>query len=170
MRASGAASFARQPKEEASMSSLQHLFALVGRLALSAVFLWSGAQGILGWGDYRETIAEKLPALQQAWVDANGEVVSLAVAIAAIVMLLGGGLSLALGLWARFGAFLLILFLVVATAMFHDFWSYDPTETIYREMAVQFLKNVALLGGLLMVVAFGGGKIGADGLFRREAT
>ncbi len=149
------------------MSALQHLAALVGRVALSVVFLWSGAQQILGWDKFIEAISSKLPMFGP-WFADHSQVVSLVAAICATVLLFVGGLMLALGLRARIGVLLLLLFLIPATILFHDWWSLDPTDPVYREQAIHFLKNVGLLGGLMMVLAFGGGSIGADGLFKRD--
>ncbi len=149
------------------MSALQQLVAMVGRVALSALFLWSGAQHLLNWDDLIEAISSKLPLLGPSVVE-HGQVVSLVLAIGATVLLFAGGLMLALGLRARIGALLLGVFLVPTTILFHDWWSLDPTDPVYREQAIQFLKNVGLLGGLLLILAFGGGKLGADGLFRHE--
>jgi putative oxidoreductase len=131
------------------------------------MFLWSGAQHLLNWDDLVEAISSKLPLLGP-WVVEHGQVVSLVLAIGATVLLFAGGLMVALGLRARIGTFLLMVFLIPTTMLFHDWWSLDPADPVYREQAIQFLKNVAILGGLLMVLAFGGGKIGADGLFRRD--
>ena len=73
----------------------------------------------------------------------------------AIVFLILGGLSVAAGFKARLGACMLLLFLVGATYYFHDFWNADadhqPTEMI------QFLKNLALCGTMIFIIANGSG-------------
>jgi putative oxidoreductase len=68
-----------------------------------------------------------------------------------------GGLSLLLGLWSRVGALGLVIFLIPTTLMFHNFWA-APPELQQAQMA-NFLKNVAIMGGLLMVIAFGSGPL-----------
>ena len=73
----------------------------------------------------------------------------------AIVFLILGGLSVAAGFKARLGACMLLLFLAGATYYFHDFWNAEadqkPTEMI------QFLKNMALSGTMLFIIANGAG-------------
>ena len=73
----------------------------------------------------------------------------------AIVFLILGGLSVAAGFKARLGACMLLLFLAGATYYFHDFWNAEadqkPTEMI------QFLKNLALSGTMLFIIANGAG-------------
>ena len=69
-----------------------------------------------------------------------------------VAFLLLGSLSLILGFKARIGALLIILFLVPATLFFHPITS-DLSG---------FLKNLALIGGLMMVIAYGPGLISLD--------
>jgi putative oxidoreductase len=71
----------------------------------------------------------------------------------AIAFLLLGAISVILGYWARVGAFLLLVFLAAATYFFHDFWK-APADQQMAEM-LQFMKNLALLGGLLIIVSQG---------------
>lgn len=63
-----------------------------------------------------------------------------------------GGLSVLLGIKARAGAGALFLFLIPTTLIFHDFWAYsDPAQM----QMINFVKNLAIMGGLLMVVSLG---------------
>src|SRR5438132_3766013 len=73
---------------------------------------------------------------------------------------LGGGLLLAIGLKARWAALLLFLFLIPTTLIFHAFCGIDPKEAAMQQ--IHFLKNVAIMGGMLMVVAFGPGAYSVD--------
>jgi len=66
--------------------------------------------------------------------------------------LLFGGLSIALGVYPAIGAGALATFLLVATPMMHDFWSFDDPEQVQAEMT-NFMKNVALLGAALFFLA-----------------
>lgn len=80
----------------------------------------------------------------------------------AIGLLLIGSLSVALGAWTRFGAIFLFVFLAAATYYFHDFWTFpDPGER--QRQTIQFMKNIAIGGGLLSLMAFGGGPWSVDG-------
>ena len=73
----------------------------------------------------------------------------------AIVFLILGGLSVAAGLKARLGACMLFLCLIGATYYFHDFWNAEADQQP-AEM-IQFLKNLALGGTMLFIIANGAG-------------
>jgi putative oxidoreductase len=72
-----------------------------------------------------------------------------------------GGLSVALGYYARVGAVLLALFLAPVTLMMHAFWLV-PDPNAARLEYMSFLKNVALFGGALCLAYFGAGPISLD--------
>lgn len=77
------------------------------------------------------------------------------------VLALIGGISVLLGLEARFGAFLLVVFLVPVTFMMHKFWLIaDAQEAMIQR--VMFLKNLSMLGGALLLMHFGPGPISLD--------
>jgi putative oxidoreductase len=67
----------------------------------------------------------------------------------------GGGLLLMLGWHARWAAAALILFVIAATLVFHQFWNVDAAQMQMQQ--INFLKNLAIIGGLLYVVAYGSG-------------
>lgn len=81
----------------------------------------------------------------------------------AIVLELVGGLCLLLGWKARWGALALIIFLVPATLIFHNFWAIDPAQA--KEAANQanhFFKNVTILGALVFMVGMGPGPLSLE--------
>ena len=82
--------------------------------------------------------------------------------VGAIVFLIAGSLSIILGLKARVGAVLLIVFLVLATYFFHDFWTFAPDSKAFEVQMIQFMKNLALAGAMVMLVANGSGKGSLD--------
>jgi len=68
-----------------------------------------------------------------------------------------GGLSILLGYKARYGAWLLVIFLVPVTYM-HKFWTIsDPM--MYDMQQAMFMKNIALLGAALLITHFGSGPL-----------
>jgi putative oxidoreductase len=74
---------------------------------------------------------------------------------------LAGGLSVLIGYHAKAGAWLLVLFLVPVTLMMHAFWRVpDPTFAVMQQ--IMFMKNVAILGGVLMIAHFGAGPVSYD--------
>ncbi|QLH42174.1 MAG: DoxX family protein [Coxiellaceae bacterium] len=67
-------------------------------------------------------------------------------------------LMILLGWKARFGAFILVIYLLVITFAFHHFWDLQSVTEAQTEMH-HFGKNLIIIGGLLYVMAFGPGKI-----------
>lgn len=67
-----------------------------------------------------------------------------------IVIEIGGGLMLITGFRARSAAIVLAPFLIPVTAVFHGFWSADAAHL--QDQLTQFLKNLAILGGMLLVI------------------
>ena len=67
----------------------------------------------------------------------------------------GGGILLMIGWHARCAATALILFTVVATFIFHAFWNVGAEQMQMQQ--IHFMKNLAIIGGLLYVVAYGSG-------------
>ena len=84
----------------------------------------------------------------------------------AIVCLMLGGLSVLFGFRARVGSVLLMAFLIPTTLLFHDFWTASAGEA--GEQMTLFLKNVGILGGLLMVLGSGAGNLSLDLFFGRR--
>jgi len=74
------------------------------------------------------------------------------------VMAFVGGLSVATGYRARWGAWLLIAFLVPVTFMIHAFWRLQDAEAIHIQQAM-FAKNIAMLGAALLLTQFGPGPL-----------
>lgn len=74
--------------------------------------------------------------------------------IASGVMLVAGGLGLVTGAFPVLTAGMLLVFLVVTTLTMHDFWAVSEEEK--QDEMTAFLKNVAMIGGLLVLFALGG--------------
>ena len=124
-------------------SSAQDRIALAGRVLLAAIFVMSGLGKIAA------------PAASLAYMKAAGlPVAALGLAGAALIEL-GGGVALILGYRTRLSATILAVFALVTAAIFHSALG-DQNQLIH------FFKNVAMAGGLLQVVAFGGGRLSLD--------
>jgi putative oxidoreductase len=77
------------------------------------------------------------------------------------ILALVGGVSVILGYRARFGAFLLLVFLVPVTLVMHKFWGIaDPQLAMMQR--VHFLKNASLIGACLLVMYHGAGPYSLD--------
>jgi uncharacterized membrane protein YphA (DoxX/SURF4 family) len=150
------------------MSFLQNPIVLVARVALSQIFILSGVHHLLTWGDTIKYMTGKGMELKGVFGGSGVAFVHVMLA-GAVAFLLLGGLSVLLGIRARGGALLLILFLIPVTLIFHDFWN-EPKDPARMMQTVNFMKNTGLAGGLLMVLAFGSGAMGLDGLWRKHRT
>ena len=80
----------------------------------------------------------------------------------AIAFLILGSLSVILGFKARLGATMLLVFLLLATYYFHDFWKIADEQKKQVEM-IAFMKNLALAGAMLIIIARGAGPVSLDG-------
>ena len=115
-------------------------FPLLSRILISAIFIWSGIGKIMN------------PIGTQEYMSAYGMKFTSVLLVAAIVVEVLGGLSLLLGIKPKYGAIALALFLIPATFIFHT----DFSDYIQQ---IMFMKNLAILGGLLMLIQHGGGNI-----------
>jgi putative oxidoreductase len=121
---------------------------LAGRLLISAIFIFSGLNKLGAHAAMAGFAATKgLPAAD------------LAIWLAAAVEILAG-LSVLLGFHARIGAWLLFLFLIPTSVVFHNFWAMQGMEKMDNQ--AHFFKNVAIMGGLLFVATFGAGAYSID--------
>ena len=77
------------------------------------------------------------------------------------VMALAGGLSIVLGYRARWGAWLLVGFLVPVTLMMHAFWKLHDPASIHIQQAM-FAKNLSMLGAALLIACLGVGPLSID--------
>jgi putative oxidoreductase len=78
------------------------------------------------------------------------------------VIALVGGVSVMLGYRARFGALLLVVFLVPVTLVMHKFWGLpDPQMAMLQK--IQFMKNTSLIGACLLIMYHGSGPYSLDG-------
>ena len=84
-------------------------------------------------------------------------------AASAIGMLLLGSVMMIAGFKPKIGALMLLIFLVPTTALYHfDFSDSNQLGSL--------LSHLCMVGALLMVISFGGGNIGVDGLMNKKIT
>lgn len=122
--------------------------ALAGRVFLAILFIWSGFGKLTGFAGTAGYIASK------------GLPMPTVLAALAVAIELGGGILLLLGWRARWVALLMALFLVVITPIFHAWWASPEAQVGMQK--INFFKNVSILGGMLMVFAFGPGRFSLD--------
>ena len=128
--------------------------ALVGRFLLAALFLMSGISKLT---DTAGTAAH---------MTAAGIPYAEALAMVAGVAEVLGAVSLVIGLLTRIGSVGLILFMIPTTVIFHGFWNYEGAERVPQ--MINFMKNLAIIGGLAIAVAFGAGRFSLDHVLHRS--
>jgi len=124
---------------------------LIGRLLLANIFIISGFQKISGFTGVA------------TYMDMKGIPMSEVLLVLTIIIELGGGLCILLGWQARWAALAIFLFLIPVSLIFHPYWAYADDEM--RAQFIQFHKNLAIMGGMLYVVAFGSGPLSVDKSF-----
>jgi len=121
---------------------------LVGRVLLVLIFIIAGVGKITGFdGTVGYMQAYNMPAPQ-------------ILAVLAIIIEVGGGIMVAVGWKARWGAAALFIFVLVASFVFHAFWAV-PADQVQMQR-IMFLKNLSMMGGLLYVIVYGSGPVSVD--------
>lgn len=128
--------------------NINNAAALAGRILLAAIFVISGFGKIGGFEGTVGYIASKGLPMPQV------------LAALTVALELGGGILLIVGYQARWVALLLFLWLIPTTFIFHKFWGIDAAQA--QMQMIQFLKNVSIMGGMLLLFAFGPGAYSLD--------
>jgi len=117
---------------------------LLGRLLLSVIFILSGIQ--------------KLTIFNGVAADMANRHIPLATVALAITLIIeiGGGLMVLTGFKARYAALVIFLWLIPVTLVYHHFWGVAEAEK--QGQIVNFLKNLAIMGGLLILAYVNPGK------------
>jgi putative oxidoreductase len=122
--------------------------ALLGRILLAGMFVLSGYGKIVGFAGTVGNIANK--GLPMAEV----------LAAIAILIEVGAGLAILFGWKTRWAALAFMVFLIVITPIFHNFWTVPPEQVMAQQ--INFMKNVSIFGGMMLLFAFGPGRYSLD--------
>jgi putative oxidoreductase len=133
------------------MSFSELISPLLGRLALAWFFLSEAYARATAWDS-------NIQLMSFAHVPAAPLVLTIAVVVMGL-----GGMALLLGYQARHGAMLLFGFVVVATFFMHDYWNLKNAGERASEFQI-FALNVAICGGLLLVIGLGAGPFALDNM------
>ena len=125
------------------MEWLKAFAVLIGRILLVFVFLKSGLGKIENFQGTAQYMAS------------YGMPYSHFFLVGAIFFELVGSITVILGFFARYGALLLLIFLIPTTLIFHNIFV-DP------KMMIHFMKNTSMFGGLLILLSFGPGRLSFD--------
>jgi putative oxidoreductase len=127
------------------------IFPLISRLMIIAIFVQGALGKIMGWsGQASYMQSHQLPA----------QLIPAMLGMALLIEV-GGGLCLLVGWKARAAAFVMFLYLGMVSVLLHNFWAVHGASA--GGMQTQFLKNVGIMGGLLMIADSGPGKWSLDG-------
>lgn len=128
--------------------SLKSPLTVLGRIALALMFVLAGfgkLADITGTAGYIGSVGLPLPSV---------------LAVLTGVLEVVGGVALIVGFQARWAALALALFTLVATVLFHAFWKAPADQAFVQQLMA--MKNLSVVGGLLMVAALGAGPVSLD--------
>jgi putative oxidoreductase len=134
------------------------VFITIGRFLFSVLFIFAGTTKLLNLTATAQATAKiVIPALLAPYTAQLESMTGMS--MPQILAIMAGGLEVICGLMialnfgARFFAVVLILFVAAATFTYHDFW--NQTGANFNENVFQALKNLSLIGALLMIVGLG---------------
>ena len=128
---------------------------LLGRVALGAIFVKSGLQKLMALSAFAASLASRGVPQSSTW------------AVIGATVEFVGGIIIVTGFRARPASLLMILFVIVATGISHRYWEFADAAA-RRAQESQFFKNLAIVGGFLLLYVCGSGRFGLDTLLRRR--
>jgi len=136
-------------------------FITFGRVLFAVLFIYTGATKLFGIQQTADFIASKvtIPALAAPYTSQLETMTGmpmpqlLAISVGAFEII--AGLMIAVNFGARFFAILLIIFVLMATFYFHDFWNQAAPDN--AKTLIDALKNLSIIGGLFMIAGYGRG-------------
>ncbi len=132
------------------MAGVNDFLLAVGRIVLVGMFIFSGASKFMDLSGIAAQIASKgLPA-------------PMALAAVAALAEMAGGILIVVGWWTRPVALGLLIYTLIATYFFHDFWHLPPGAEQTNAM-IHAMKNLAIAGAFPMLTAVGAGRFSVDG-------
>lgn len=133
------------------MSFGESIAPVVGRCMLAALFVLAGVNKLQHWDETAQSMA------------AHGISVAGPLLALSIVVEIGAGLGLVAGFRTRLMALVLFLFTLAVSFAMHDFWTISDNAELARTEMQLFAKNMAIAGGLLVLVGMGAGRLSFDG-------
>ena len=140
---------------------MQNVVQLVSRILLSLPFVVFGYLQFTNISTYAAN-----PAIVKFSNLVDGALSPTVIAWMVAAIDLIGGLLLVLGLQARFAAVVLAVFVLLTLYFAHSFWTMDGPARAANQ--AHFYKNLAVIGGLLLVLNFGAGAYAMDAWFKRK--
>lgn len=125
--------------------SMRDLIDLIGRIFLATIFIFEAIDSTLYFDKTKQVMTMHHLTWNQNFL-----------LYGAIFLLIAGGLMVLFGYRSTLGAILLLMYWVPVTFIVYDFWN-SPKEDL-REQSILFMKNIAIIGGLLMLAGKGSGR------------
>ncbi len=130
------------------MKSIENTVNLIGRILVASLFLPAGISKLMGFDG---TVA---------YFGSLGLVLPAALAALVIAIEVVGGITLVLGYKAQMTAIILALFTLGASIIGHAYWALPADQVFVAKLL--FYKNIAIIGGLLILASVGAGKLSLD--------
>jgi putative oxidoreductase len=127
---------------------------VIARVLLALMFILAGFSKFAGLGGTADYIASK------------GLPMPMVLAVATALLEVLGGLAIIVGFQARLAALALAAFTLLASLLFHNFWAVPADQQMMQQL--MFMKNISVVGGLLLLFGFGPGTLSVDA--RRSAA
>jgi len=140
---------------------MSELLYAIGRALISVIFIVSGIEHFIGVQSLADNIAAAnlpLPAQVQQYLPIPQHL-ALGYLVAAVEVI--AGLLVLVGLLTRLAAVVLFVFCALTIAFIHHFWNMEGPAQVANQ--IHALKNLALMGGLLLLTAKGAGGYSFDG-------
>jgi len=131
---------------------MKDIFDLIGRILIAFIFLYEAYDSIRYFKGTKEFMTEYGLTWRQDLL-----------LITAIVFLIIGGILVLIGYRMTLGAVMLLLYYIPVTFIVYSFW--NETGDVYRSQSLMFMKNLAIIGGLMMVMVNTSGKYSVKRLF-----
>jgi putative oxidoreductase len=128
---------------------------LLGRFALGVIFVKSGLVKLLALGVFAASLAARGVPQSSFWAVVGASVEFI------------GGILIITGFQTRYASLLMILFVIVATGIAHRYWEFTEAAA-RRAQESSFFKNLAIIGGFLLLHVSGAGRFSVDSLLGRR--
>jgi uncharacterized membrane protein YphA (DoxX/SURF4 family) len=143
------------------MGGIKKFGVILGRACLSLIFIIAAYYKIIDWAGSEEALMAQLNQGINAYqnIEWLHDLIDYMIPWSSILLLVAlvfelmGALLVFLGIKVRLGAILLILFIIPTTFFFHPFWTLTGADK--RLQMTMFMQNISVLGGLLLVLAYG---------------
>ncbi len=131
---------------------MKHTTDLIARIFIAIMFYYEAFDSFLLFSQTKETMTKYGITWKQDFLLTS-----------VIVFLILGATLVLIGYYSNIGAILLLAYLIPSTLIFYSFW--DVPKDVMRIQLINFMKNLAIIGGLLLLVVNKPGKYSIKRLF-----